>query len=136
MYLTNKSYHAVTVMVDIMLHSQNQSVPVRVSEIVGRQPISVSYIENLFIYLVKASLVKGIRGPNGGYVLKKMPDQITIADIIRATSKPLKDGYCGKEDCNHSNCITAYLWEGLGQETDVYLSKLTLADLIPVGIDN
>ncbi|MEN9757922.1 MAG: hypothetical protein RL755_2109 [Pseudomonadota bacterium] len=133
MYLTNKSYHAVTVMVDIMLHSQNQSVPVRVSEIVNRQSISVSYIESLFSCLVKASLVKGIRGPNGGYVLRAMPNQITIAEIIRAASKPLKKQYCGKENCNHSTCITGYFWEGLGQETEAYLSKLTLADLIPVG---
>lgn len=81
MYLTKKSHHAVTVMLDVMLHSQNQAY-VRLADIAQRHPISISYLELLFTFLVKASLVKGERGPRGGYKLGRLPEYIHVADIM------------------------------------------------------
>ncbi len=130
MYLKNKYRHAVTIMLDIMCHSETHSLPLRVSDMADKHAISISYIENLFVSLVNAALVKGMRGPNGGYTLGKAPHQITVAEIVRAVSAPNKFNDCGKADCRHGVCIENFLWENTKQEIDLYLSHITLSDLV------
>ena len=98
MYLTKRSHHAVTVMLDVMLHSQNETF-VRLSDIAQRHPISVSYLELLFTFLVKASLVKGERGPRGGYKLGGSPDQIPVAEIIRTVDRKTNLEQCANDNC-------------------------------------
>jgi len=128
MYLTKRSHHAVTVMLDVMLHSQNETF-VRLSDIAQRHPISVSYLELLFTFLVKASLVKGERGPRGGYKLGRSPNEIPVAEIIRTVDRQMNLEQCANDDCQHSLCISNALWASLGAEIESYLSNVTLADL-------
>ncbi len=128
MYLTKRSHHAVTVMLDVMLHGQNEAF-VRLSDIAQRHPISVSYLELLFTFLVKASLVKGERGPRGGYKLGRSPDEILVAEIIRTVDRKMNLEQCANHDCQHSLCISNGLWESLEAEIESYLSNVTLADL-------
>jgi len=122
MYLTKKSHHAVTVMLDVMLHSQNQAY-VRLADIAQRHPISISYLELLFTFLVKASLVKGERGPRGGYKLGRSPDQIPVAEIIRTVDRQMNLEQSASRDCQHSICISNDLWELLGVELESYFIK-------------
>lgn len=128
MYLTKRSHHAVTVMVDVMLYSQTQAF-VRLSDIAQRHPISVSYLELLFTFLVKASLVKGERGPRGGYKLGRPSNEIPVVEIIRCVDKPMNLDRCANDDCQHSICISNDLWASLGVEIESYLSTVMLADL-------
>ena len=88
-----------------------------------------SYLELLFTFLVKASLVKGERGPRGGYKLGGSPDQIPVAEIIRTVDRQMNLEQCASRDCQHSICISNDLWESLGAEIESYLSNVSLADL-------
>ncbi|MEY2667329.1 MAG: Fe-S cluster assembly transcriptional regulator IscR [Pseudomonadota bacterium] len=130
MRLTTKGRYAVTAMLDLVLHSQN--TPVTLTEIATRQTISLSYLEQLFSRLRKADLVKGVRGPGGGYRLRQSPDLISIASIIEAVNEPIDSTKCGgEENCQHDSvCLTHDLWAGLSEHIHDYLSKITLADLI------
>mgnify|MGYP006277270113 CR=1 FL=1 len=130
MYLTNKAQHSVTIMLDIMLHSENHSVPVRILDITNRHSITISYASGVLVHLVQAGLVRGKRGPHGGYKLNKSPNQITIMDIIYAAQSPIKLKDCGKMDCLHSTCVGNYLWTGMILQAETYLSKITLADVL------
>lgn len=130
MRLTTKGRYAVTAMLDLVLHSQN--TPVTLTEIATRQTISLSYLEQLFSRLRKADLVKGVRGPGGGYRIRQTPDLISIASIIEAVNEPIDSTKCGgEENCQHDSiCLTHDLWAGLSDHIQDYLSKITLADLI------
>ena len=130
MRLTTKGRYAVTAMLDLVLHSQ--TTPVTLTEIATRQTISLSYLEQLFSRLRKADLVKGVRGPGGGYRLRQTPDLISIASIIEAVNEPIDSTKCGGEEhCQHDSvCLTHELWSGLSEHIQAYLSKITLADLI------
>jgi Rrf2 family iron-sulfur cluster assembly transcriptional regulator len=130
MRLTTKGRYAVTAMLDLVLHSQN--TPVTLTEIATRQTISLSYLEQLFSRLRKADLVKGVRGPGGGYRLRQTPDLISVASIIEAVNEPIDSTKCGgEENCQHDSvCLTHDLWAGLSEHIQDYLSKITLADLI------
>jgi Rrf2 family iron-sulfur cluster assembly transcriptional regulator len=130
MRLTTKGRYAVTAMLVLVLHSQN--TPVTLTEIATRQTISLSYLEQLFSRLRKADLVKGVRGPGGGYRIRQTPELISIASIIEAVNEPIDSTKCGgEENCQHDSiCLTHDLWAGLSDHIQDYLSQITLADLI------
>ena len=130
MRLNAKSRYAVTALLDLAIHSKNQRVTL--ADIADRHVISLSYLEQLFSRLRKAGLVRGMRGPGGGYLLAKSANDITIAAIIDGVNEAISVRECnGEENCFHGNrCLVHDLWEDLGQEISSYLSSITLADLI------
>ena len=130
MRLTAKSRYAVTALLDLVIHTQNTRVTL--ADIADRQVISLSYLEQLFARLRKAGLVKGIRGPGGGYLLAKSANDITIADIIEGVNEPISVRACaGDENCfNGGRCLIHDLWADLDQEIASYLSNFTLADVL------
>ena len=89
-------------------------------------------MEQLFSRLRKADLVKGVRGPGGGYRIRQTPELISIASIIEAVNEPIDSTKCGgEENCQHDSiCLTHDLWAGLSDHIQDYLSQITLADLI------
>ncbi|WP_198246119.1 Fe-S cluster assembly transcriptional regulator IscR [methane-oxidizing endosymbiont of Gigantopelta aegis] len=130
MRLTTKGRYAVTAMLDLAFHSQNK--PVTLTDIATRQTISLSYLEQLFARLRKAGMVKGVRGPGGGYRLSRPADEISIADIITAVDEQVDSTKCGGAgDCqNNLPCLTHDLWMGLSEQIRQYLQGISLASLM------
>ena len=130
MRLTTKGRYAVTAMLDLAYHSQNK--PVTLTDIATRQTISLSYLEQLFARLRKAGMVKGVRGPGGGYRLSRPADDISIADIIAAVDEQVDSTKCGgKGDCqNNQPCLTHDLWTGLSEQIRQYLQGISLGSLL------
>ena len=85
MQLTNKARYAITAMLD--LATSNTTKPVTLDVISNRQNISLSYLEQLFAKLRKASLVKSVRGPGGGYRLDTSAQDISLTQIIEAVDE-------------------------------------------------
>lgn len=130
MRLTTKGRYAVTAMLDLAYHSQIH--PVTLTDIATRQTISLSYLEQLFARLRKAGMVKGVRGPGGGYTLSRGARDINIADIIAAVDEPVDSTKCGgKGNChNEQPCITHDLWMGLSEQIRAYLQEISLGQLL------
>lgn len=130
MRLTTKGRYAVTAMLDLAFHSQIK--PVTLTEIATRQTISLSYLEQLFARLRRAGMVKGVRGPGGGYTLCGEASEINIADIIAAVDEQVDATRCGGEaNCQkHQACLTHDLWMGLSDQIRDYLRGITLAELL------
>ncbi|CAA7622338.1 Rrf2 family transcriptional regulator [Magnetospirillum sp. SS-4] len=132
MKLSTKGRYAVMAMVDLASHSQGN--PVALADIAERQEISLSYLEQLFGKLRKGGLVKSVRGPGGGYLLARAPQQTRISDIILAVDEPIQTTRCtpGSPAGCHNNkgrCLTHDLWEELGNQIYLYLSSVSLADV-------
>ncbi len=130
MRLTTKGRYAVTAMLDLAFHSQTR--PVTLTDIATRQTISLSYLEQLFARLRKAGMVKGVRGPGGGYKLSRGAEDINIADIIVAVDEQVDSTKCGgKGNCqNNQHCLTHDLWMGLSDQIREYLSGISLGSLL------
>ena len=130
MRLTTKGRYAVTAMLDLAYHSEKR--PVTLTDIAKRQSISLSYLEQLFARLRRAGMVEGVRGPGGGYQLSRDAAQINIADIITAVDETIDSTRCGgKANCQNSQpCLTHDLWMGLSEQIRVYLSTISLNDLL------
>jgi Rrf2 family iron-sulfur cluster assembly transcriptional regulator len=130
MRLTTKGRFAVTAMIDLSLH--HGSGPVTLSEISGRQKISLSYLEQLFGKLRRHQLVESVRGPGGGYCLAKDLAAVSVADIILAVDEPIDATQCGgKENCHdEQKCLTHDLWAALNDRIFDYLGSVTLRQLV------
>lgn len=130
MRLTTKGRYAVTAMLDLAFHSQQN--PVTLTDIATRQTISLSYLEQLFARLRKAGMVTGVRGPGGGYKLSRDAAQINVAEVIEAVDEPLDSTKCGGEgNCqNNKECLTHDLWMGLSDQIRNYLQEISLGDLL------
>ncbi|HCW74284.1 MAG TPA: transcriptional regulator, partial [Clostridiaceae bacterium] len=74
-----KGRYGVKAMMDLAVHYGN--MPISIKSISERQGISEYYLEQLFAPLRRAKLVKSVRGAQGGYILNKLPEEITILEI-------------------------------------------------------
>ena len=133
MRLSTKGRYAVMAMVDLAATSQGS--PVALADIAERQEISLSYLEQLFAKLRKGGLVKSVRGPGGGYLLAHPADATRVSDIILAVDEPIRTTRCANgtpQGCrtNRSRCLTHDLWEELSNQIHMYLSSVTVADVV------
>ena len=133
MKLTSKGRYAVMAMAD--LSKNNAKEPTNLTEISLRQGISISFLEQLFLKLRKDNLVKSVRGPLGGYVLNKPPEEIKLLSIISAVDEKIKTVKCRKESkkgCNGKSikCITHNLWDDLETHINKFFQDNTLNDVL------
>jgi Rrf2 family iron-sulfur cluster assembly transcriptional regulator len=131
--LSTKGRYAVMAMVDIAAHTQGK--PIALADVAERQEISLSYLEQLFGKLRRGGLVKSVRGPGGGYLLAHAAADTRISDIILSVDEPIKTTRCtpgSPAGCrsNQSRCLTHDLWEELGNIIHLFLSSVSLADVI------
>ena len=130
MRLTSKGRYAVTAMLDVALHSQQNPVPL--ADISERQGISLSYLEQLFSKLRKAGLVASVRGPGGGYRLGADAQSIVIGAVIAAVDESVDATKCnGKGNCQGgTRCLTHTLWRDLSSRISDFLNNITLGELM------
>ena len=131
MILTTKARYAVMAVIEIA--SQNSLKPISLSEISKSQNISLSYLEQIFVFLRKNNIVKSIKGPGGGYILSKNKSEISVSDIIKAIDEPIKMTRCSieKQSCNSNKtkCKTHHLWHCLENRIYDYLGSISLEKL-------
>ena len=133
MKLSTKGRYAVMAMADLARQSDGR--PVALADIADRQDISLSYLEQLFGKLRRGAQVKSVRGPGGGYMLARPADEMRVSDIILAVDETIKATRCtpgSPSGCqpDRSRCLTHDLWEELGNQIHLFLSSVTLGDII------
>lgn len=79
--LSRKTLYALEAVVDIAYNARSE--PVQSKEITLRQGIPQRYLEQVMQHLVRAGILKGVRGPRGGYFLARERRRISAGDIVR-----------------------------------------------------
>jgi Rrf2 family protein len=87
MHVTAKADYAVRAIVELAGSSQDS--PRKVDEVAQAQSIPVSFLENILTQLRSSGIVRSQRGPEGGYWLAQPPEEVNLAQIIRAVEGPL-----------------------------------------------
>ncbi len=107
--------------------------PVTIKEISKRQDVSISYLEQILNRLRHAGFIISMKGPGGGYILSRSPEEISISEILKELEGPFALTSClnPEEGCIRvDTCVTHLLWKRLGEEVDEFLNTITLKDLI------
>ena len=130
MRLSTKGRYSVTAMLDLAIH--DKAGPVTLADISQCQGISLSYLEQLFARLRQSGLVKGVRGPGGGYRLARPASEINIAEIICSVDENVDVTQCkGGGNCQDgAKCLTHELWTRLSVKLYDFLSEITLAQFV------
>ncbi len=132
MMISTKGRYALRLMIDIAEQGEGSRVPLR--EVAERQTISVKYLEQLAGSLVKAGLLKSMRGARGGYVLTRSPAEMTAGDVLRAAEGSCAPVACLDDDFGvcprRGECNTISFWEGLDKVIESYVDSAVLADLM------
>jgi len=128
--LTTKGRYAVTAMLDLAIHAKQG--PISLSDISGRQEISLSYLEQLFAKLRRNELVTSVRGPGGGYRLSRSGLDINVAQVVDAVSESMDVTRCeSKGDCQQGEaCLTHHLWCDLSDQIHSFLENISLQSLV------
>jgi Rrf2 family protein len=116
---------------DMAQHCDNG--PVQVGSIAKRQDISVKYLEQLVIPLKKANYVYSVRGPKGGHLLSKRPEEITVGEIVELLEGGINLASCiGNPDVceRHESCLTRTIWQEATEAIYNRLHSITLAEML------
>lgn len=130
MKLSTKARYAITAMFELALHEKSK--PVTLADISEYERISLSYLEQLFARLRSGGLVKGVRGPGGGYYLAKPASEITIAQIVNAINSNDKASakHDVAEDRKEEQAKLESMWGELSDKINVFLDGITLEELV------
>jgi len=123
MTISSRAHYAIKAMLNLAFQMPN---PVSLTSLAKKLDISLSYLEQIFALLRKNNLVKGVRGPGGGYVLGKPTEVITIAEIVSAIDVNRKTA----ADFNgQPQSATLMAWGLLENKVSKHLDGITLASL-------
>src|SRR6201989_2560759 len=79
--LSRKTLLALEAVIDIAFNARPE--PVQARELTARQGVPQRYLEQVMQQLVRAGILKGVRGPRGGYRLARERRRISIGDVVR-----------------------------------------------------
>jgi len=133
MRLSRKGRYGVRAMVALAMESDGS--PVSIRRIAAGESIPVPFLQQLFLRLRKAGLVKSVRGPGGGFTLTKAPERVRVLDILEAVGEGVDLSECatGEGDggkCGLVNqCASRLLWQKLEDTVRSVLGGTTLAEL-------
>ncbi len=134
MRMSTRGRYALRAMLDVALH--HDEGPVLRHDIATRQEISAEYVAQLFRRLCAVGLVKGVKGPGGGYRLARDPSTIRVGDIVRAVEGPITTVQCtttprgSQSTCRRAEgCTTRLVWARLSEVIAQFLDAITLKEL-------
>lgn len=133
MKLTTKGRYAMIALTDLAHSGPNTLV--NLTELSKRQNLSTHYLEQLFVKLRRAGLVKSVRGPGGGYKLAKSPESIRITEILEAVDETVNAldigaGASGAVSGSQAQSMTNRLWESLSAHVYVFLHQIRLSEVV------
>jgi len=128
-----KVRHAVRALLELAL---NEGKPISAKEIAEREDLSLLSLHQILHRLSKAGVIRGQRGPSGGYVLAKEPSKITLGEVIEAVEGPIALTRCGNEllpspRCPlEKTCLARPYWLVLNRRVRDLLFEVTLASFL------
>jgi Rrf2 family protein len=128
MKISTRGRYALIIMINIALNKGNTT---NLKDIADKEKLPIKYLEKIMALLVKANLVKSIRGAGGGYTLVKDASSYSIGEILRASEGNLESRACDTDNCNkQETCPTIRFFEDLYKEINEYVDNKKLSDLI------
>ncbi len=132
MRISTKGHYAVQALVVIAARPEKK--PVSLAVIAEEQGLSQNYLEQLFVKMRKAGLVKSVRGPGGGYLIARSPSSITIGEVFAAVDESLILTECAEENphgCNDAeDSRTRNLWQKLCHHFNELLYSITIDHVV------
>lgn len=133
MKVSHRTIYGILAALDLAL--QNGASPVQAKSISHRQAIPLRFLEQVLHTMKKAGLVDSLRGAQGGYLLRKTPEAISLAEIVEALEGPFSSS-SNREPVSRggqgrigSDSLLGLIWDRVRQAELGVLSAVTLQEL-------
>ena len=104
MKISSRSDYALSCILRIAeKHGRQQ--PVTVKEVAKKEKLQPDYVEQLFVTMKKAGILKSVRGRSGGYLLKASPSKISAKEVVRAIDKSVLELVCERKKGRKGKCV-------------------------------
>ncbi|MFC2040277.1 RrF2 family transcriptional regulator [Chloroflexota bacterium] len=130
MKISTRGRYAARAMLDLAMNQGHG--PVLLRDIATRQQISLRYLEQLITPLGAAGIIRSVRGPKGGIVFSRPPEDILLGEVVRVVEGGNFPVECtgSPEVCGRSaDCTMRDIWDEMRVAMNSVLDSVTLADL-------
>jgi len=133
MKLSTKGRYGLRALVDLAQNSREEAASI--NSIAQRQGISERYLEQLMAKLKRDGIITGIRGAQGGYVLSKRAEDITIGEVLRSLEGDLNAVDCpaaidSGECTGAEQCAAKLVWKKINDVINQTVNSIRLSDLL------
>lgn len=130
MKLSTRSRYGVRALVELAIDYEKG--PLQIKTIAEREKISNKYLEQLVAILKTAGLVTSVRGPKGGYILAKPPQEIKLLEVFTLLEGKITTFDClvDKSFCTRcGDCLTKKIWLEMQEAIEGVLTSVTLKEM-------
>lgn len=133
MAISQKSQYAVRAVFELAKRQGKGAV--KIGEVAESQGIPPRFLENILNHLKGGGFVESVRGKDGGYLLARSADKLTVGEILRFIEGPLSPVECripGKKDlCSmYGRCAFLSLWERAEKALEQVYDSTTFQELV------
>jgi Rrf2 family cysteine metabolism transcriptional repressor len=131
MKISAKDEYACLAVLELSLN-YDPDLPIRVQDIAERQSIPVKFLFQIMQVLKRVDIVRSKRGTDGGYVLARTPEEITVGDVIQSISGPFVQlsGNASEHGQRQATDQFTPIWEEVDQAIASVLNNVTFATLV------
>ncbi|MBW2528909.1 MAG: Rrf2 family transcriptional regulator [Deltaproteobacteria bacterium] len=131
MKLSARARNAVRLMLEVHRRG-GRDRPVKVGDVSKATGVSPRFLGQVAMSLKTHGLLRGVCGRNGGYLLGRRAEEITVGDVLRAVIGPIDIAVCAADEnvcVDGEVCETSLMWRLLRQHIHALLDAHTVADL-------
>ena len=130
MKVGQKLEYACRVMIQLGRHAQDGQVS-RVEDLANKESVSSNFLVQILNELRRAGLVSSRRGKMGGYALAKAPNEITLADMVKAIEGDVLSIDSDKKGESGERVVT--IWEQVAKDIEGRMAAVTLGEMMSSG---
>ncbi len=133
MRISAKADYGLRALIELAVLEQVDGKPVKRDQLGAAQDIPVAFLENILLELKRAGIVLSVRGQQGGFRLSRPPEEISVAQVIRALDGPLASVRGVRpEDLDYPGRALPLrdVWIAVRASLRAVLEEVTLADLV------
>jgi Rrf2 family protein len=130
MEVSRRTDYAIRILLEL---ARSGGAPVSARTIAERQEVPYAFARGIGRDLVSAGMVESTRGVNGGFVLVRDPEGLSVLEIVEAMQGPVSCAVCTNDPgwCKRMNgCAVHTVWNGADEIVKQYLGSKSLAGLI------
>lgn len=132
MKVGSKGFYGILALADLAQNHRGGE-PIQVKDIARRQKIPEEYLGQIMVLLKRANLVRGTRGPGGGYRLARPPENITVGEVLTTLEGSLMGLELKGQRSRLADSVAARrlmdTWTTAVAAAEKILDEVTLADL-------
>ena len=134
MFVSKKCQYALRAVFELAKNTRNK--PLKIAEIAKAQAIPRRFLEVILNQLKKAGFVESQRGNEGGYMLTRLPYELTVGDVVRFVQGPIGPVGCVADQVKDDNCplygdcVFMPMWEKVQRAISEIYDSTTFQDLV------